>query len=169
MHRLLPSRPCESPSTGPADRRRRLGRAALLLVCLPLAGCVAVGATLAGLGFSHQMSGMQYRTFTEPLPKVSRATLAAFKRMSFKLEAVQPTKTGELIKGTAADRRFEVELEALTANTTRMRALARNQLGMVVDASVAQEIIRQAEKALAPDAGRKLPRNSSAAAAVPRS
>ena len=54
---------------------------------------------MAGLGFSHQMSGIQYRTFTEALPRVSRATQTAFKRMAFKIDAVQQTKTGELIKG----------------------------------------------------------------------
>jgi len=71
--------------------------------------------------------------------------------MALKLDTVEQTKTGELIKGTAADRKFEVELEALTVSTTRMRAMAKNQLGVIVDASTAQEIIRQAEKALAPE------------------
>ena len=42
-----------------------------MVVCLPLTGCLAVGATVAGIGFSHQMSGIQYRTFTEALPRVS--------------------------------------------------------------------------------------------------
>ena len=124
---------------------------ALIGLCAPLSGCLAVGATVAGLGFSHQMSGIQYRTFTEPLPRVSRATQTAFKRMAFRLEGVQPTKTGELIKAQAADRKFEVELEALTESTTRMRAVARNPMGVIVDASIAQEIIRQAERALEPE------------------
>lgn len=127
---------------------RTLMRLALLAACLPVGGCVAVGATLAGLGFSHQMGGIQYRTFTEPLPKVSRATQLAFKRMAFTLDGIQPTPSGQLIKGTANDRRFEVELDALTESTTRMRAVAKNQIGVIVDGSTAQEIIRQAEKAL---------------------
>jgi Protein of unknown function (DUF3568) len=135
---------------------------ALTAACVALSGCVAVGATLAGLGFTHQMSGIQYRTFTEPLPKVSRATLTAFKRMELKLHGVEATKSGELIKGSAADRRFEVELEALTASTTRMRALARNQMGVIVDAETAQEIIRQAEKALEPEPARKRSRTARA-------
>ena len=137
----------------------------LLAACLPITGCVAVGATLAGLGFSHQMGGIQYRTFTEPLPRVSRATVTAFKRMAFKLETVEQTKSGELIKGTAADRKFEVELEALTQSTTRMRAVAKNQIGVIVDASIAQEIIRQAEKALEPEVDKK--RTGSAHGASP--
>jgi len=140
-----------------------------------------VGATVAGIGFSHQMSGIQYRTFTEALPRVSRATQTAFKRMAFKVDGVQQTKTGEVIKAQAADRRFEVELEALTQNTTRMRAVARNPMGVIVDASIAQEIIRQAEIALAPAPAsmpasvpaaeplKKRPRNTSRVAARPQS
>jgi hypothetical protein len=130
--------------------RRAAAYVIVALSCAVSSGCVAVGTTLAGLGFSHQLSGIQYRTFTEPLPRVSRATLTAFKRMDLKLQGVQPTKTGELIKASATDRKFEVELESLTSNTTRMRALGRNSVGVIVDASTAQEIIRQAEKALEP-------------------
>ena len=133
----------------------------LLAASLPLTGCIAVGATLAGLGFTNQVNGIQYRTFTEPLSRVSHATVTAFKRMAFKVETVQQTKTGERIKGTAADRKFEVELEALTESTTLMRAIAKNQIGVIVDGSIAQEIIRQAEKALEPEANKK--RNGSAA------
>jgi len=155
------------------------------VVCLPLTGCLAVGATVAGIGFSHQMSGIQYRTFTEALPRVSRATQTAFKRMAFKLDGVQQTSNGEVIRAQAADRRFEVELEALTQNTTRMRAIARNPMGVIVDASIAQEIIRQAEIALVPTSAslpaaipasvpaseplKKRPRNTSRVAARPQS
>src|SRR5262249_10023065 len=132
MRRLAPSPSRPRPPTSLGGRGRRLGCMALLCACLPLGGCVAIGATLAGVGFNHQVSGIQYRTFTEPLPRVSRATVTAFKRMAFKLETVQPTQSGELIKGTASDRKFEVELEAITESTTRRRALARNRLWMIV-------------------------------------
>jgi len=132
----------------------------VLAACLPLTGCVAIGATLAGLGFTNQVNGIQYRTFTEPLDRVSRATVMAFKRMAFRLDTVKQTKTGELIRGAAADRKFEVELKALTENTTLMRAMAKNNIGVIVDSSIAQEIIRQAEKALAPELSKA--RNDSA-------
>jgi hypothetical protein len=141
----------------------------MLAACLPLAGCIAIGATVAGLGFSHQMGGIQYRTFTEPLPRVSRATVTAFKRMAFKLVTVQQTKTGEVIRAAAADRRFEVELDALTASTTRMRAIAKNQMGIIVDASITQEIIRQAEKALEPEITKKRTGKSAGIAPHPKS
>src|SRR5262245_51839536 len=130
MLRLVRSRPSDD---SPGVRGWSLPVVYLLAACLPLTGCVAVGATLAGLGFSNQVNGIHYRTFTEPLTRVSHATMAAFKRMAFKVDAVQQTKTGERIKGTAADRKFEVELEALTENTTLMRAMTKNQIGVIVD------------------------------------
>jgi hypothetical protein len=120
----------------------------LLAACLQLQGCVAVGVTMAGLGFTNQLGGIQYRTFTEPLPRVSRATMTAFKRMAINVEAVENTKEGQVLRGTASDRKFEVALEAITPNTTRMRSIAKNHVGVIVDASTALEIIRQAEKAL---------------------
>lgn len=127
----------------------------LLAGSLPLSGCVAVGATLAGLGLTNQIGGIQYRTFTEPLPRVSRATMTAFKRMAINVDAVEKTKDGQLFRATAPDRNFEVELEAITPNTTRMRSLAKNHVGIIVDASTALEIIRQAEKALEPEGSKK--------------
>lgn len=116
---------------------------------------MTVGATLAGIGFTHQISGIQYRTFTEPLPRVSRATQVAFKRMAIKLEKIEPTKQGALLRATTSDRNFEVALESLTPSTTRMRAIARNQFGIIVDSSTSAELIRQAEKVLEPVAAKK--------------
>jgi len=110
---------------------------------------------MAGLGFSNQIGGIQYRTFTEPLPRVSRATLTAFKRMAIDVEGVENTKDGQVLRATAPDRNFEVALEALTPNTTRMRSIAKNRIGVIVDASTALEIIRQAEKALEPETAKK--------------
>jgi hypothetical protein len=110
---------------------------------------------MAGLGISNQIGGVQYRTFTEPLPKVSRATMTAFQRMAIDIEAVEDTKDGQVFRAAAPDRKFEVLLEAITPNTTRMRSIAKNHVGIIVDASTALEIIRQAEIALGPSAGKK--------------
>jgi uncharacterized protein DUF3568 len=140
-----------------ASRRqhRRILAPLLLAACLQLQGCVAVGVTMAGLGFTNQLGGIQYRTFTEPLPRVSRATVTAFKRMAINVEAVENTKEGQVLRGTASDRNFEVALEAITPNTTRMRSIAKNHVGVIVDASTALEIIRQAEKALELETAKK--------------
>jgi hypothetical protein len=108
-------------------------------------GLVSVGA---GLGISHRMNGTNYRTFTEPLPKVKTATLTALKRMAIQVESTQKTKTGELVKATANDRKIEVELEALTPNATRMRSVAMQPGGLVLDSATGLEIVMQTEKVL---------------------
>lgn len=127
----------------------------LLLLCplfLSLSGCAAVALTAAGVGggvfASHQMGGMAYRTFTEPLPKVRGASLTAFKRMAIKPDKTEKTELGETLLARAGDRSIEVELEALTPNTTRIKAVVRKDGGAIVDAATAIEIINQTEKAL---------------------
>lgn len=126
------------------------------LICMVIAqlvcACVPVALTAGGVGggvaASHQMGGLVYRTFTEPLPRVRSATLAAFKRMAIKPEKTEKIELGERILARAGDRNVEVELEALTSNTTRMRATVRRSGGMVVDSATAVEIITQTEQAI---------------------
>lgn len=129
-------------------------KAGTALCCLlSLVACDPVSLTLlgvgAGVGAAHQLGGLTYKTFTEPLPKVKNAALAALKRMAIKVDSIEKTSTGQLIKATAADRSIEIELDALTANTTRMRAVARREGGIIVDSATAVEIIVQTEKVLA--------------------
>lgn len=124
----------------------------LLAIVQLFYGCVPVALTAGGVGggiaASHQMGGLVYRTFTEPLPKVRSATLTAFKRMAIKPEKNEKIELGERILARAGDRNVEVELEALTPNTTRMRATVRRSGGMVVDSATAVEIITQTEQAI---------------------
>ena len=114
-------------------------------------GCVAVGATMLGVGaavgVNHTLSGIVYRTFSEPLPKVKQATLTALGQMEIKVSSTEKTKTGELIKATAANRAIEIEFEVLTPKTTRMRVVA-NTDGLFKDSATATEIILQTERAL---------------------
>ena len=123
-----------------------------LVITLLTCGCVPVALTAGGVGggvaASHQMGGLVYRTFSEPLPRVRSATLAAFKHMAIKPGKTEKIELGERILAQAGDREVEVELEALTANTTRMRATVRRSGGMVVDSATAVEIITQTEQAI---------------------
>jgi hypothetical protein len=129
---------------------RGISTAAILTIAL--AGCDPVSLTVFGVGgaagVSHQMGGIAYRTFTEPLPKVKRATLGALQRMAIKVSDTSKTETGELIKATASNRDIEIEFESLTPTTTRMRAIARKDGGIFVDAATAFEIITQTERML---------------------
>jgi hypothetical protein len=124
----------------------------LLTMSLLLTGCAAVATGLvsvgAGFGISHRLGGTNYRTFTEPLTKVQNAALTALKRMAIQVDSTQKTKTGELLKATAGDRRIEVELEALTPNATRMRSVAMHQGGLLLDSATGLEIVVQTEKIL---------------------
>ncbi len=122
----------------------------VLIGLLATAGCAGVALTAAGVGggvaASHQMGGLAYRTFTEPLPRVRAAVLAALKRMAIKPEGTEKIELGEKITARAGDRNIEIELEALTPNTTRMRAVARKDGGVIVDSATAVEIINQTER-----------------------
>ena len=124
----------------------------LIMVCLSLTGCAALAAGLAsvgaGFGVGHYVNGTNYRTFTEPLPKVRIATLTAFQRMAIKVNSTEKTKVGELLLASANDRRIEVELEAITPNATRMRSVAKPQGSILLDQATGLEIVLQTEKAL---------------------
>lgn len=131
--------------------RSKLG---LLLTLVPLAltaGCEPMAVTAFGVGastgVSHTLGGITYRTFTAPMARVRGATLAALNRMSIKVESSQKVEGGELIKANAADRQIEVELEALTPNTTRMKTVAKKG-SILYDSATAMEIILQTEKVL---------------------
>lgn len=116
-----------------------------------LPGCAAVGVTMLGVGaavgVNQQLGGIVYKTFTEPLPKVRRASMTALKQMEITVDGLEKTKQGELIKATASNRAIEIELEFLTPKTTRMRVTADSD-GILKDAATATEIILQTERAM---------------------
>lgn len=140
------ARPATPLHRGVAAALRVGAIAALLAACEPLSmTMLSVGA---GAGVGHQLNGIVYKTFTEPAPKVKRAAVAALKRMAIKVDSIDKTDTGETIKAKAADRHIDIELESLTPNTTRMRAVARKEGSILVDSATAVEIIGQTERLL---------------------
>ena len=119
------------------------------LICL--AGCdpftlTALGVG-AGAGVSHTMNGYTYRTFSEPLPRVKRATLVALNKMAIKVESTEKTDKGETIHGRTADRSIEVELDVISANATRIRSVAKKNI-LMMDQATAAEVISQTQRAL---------------------
>jgi hypothetical protein len=117
---------------------------------LALAGCDPISLTALGIGGAagvhHTLSGIAYRTFSAPLPNVRSAARSALGRMEIKVVGTEKTASGERILARATDRDIEIELEALTPKTTRMRSIARN--GVLMDAATATEIIIQTERLL---------------------
>ena len=123
--------------------------AAVLCVAL-LAGCDPVSLTVFGVGAAtgvqHTLNGITYKTFTAPLPQVRAATINSLNHMGIKVASREKTKDGELIKASASERQIEIELDAITLSTTRMRTSVRN--GLFMDSATGTEIILQTEKAL---------------------
>lgn len=126
----------------------------LALAAIALNGCVAVGLTALGVGMatgvSHTLSGMVYKTFTTPQAQVKRATLGALQRMQVKVVKSERNGSSEVIIGKAGDREIEIELEALTPATTRMKVTAKQDRGILRDGATATEVILQTEKLVGP-------------------
>ena len=122
----------------------------VVLMVLGLQGCDPVSLTAMGIGAStgvqHTLTGISYRTFSIPMPRVRSAVITAFDRMGIEVGGTEPIDNGVRLTARAADRDIEVELEALTPKTTRMRSTAKS--GIFRDASTATEIIMQTERVL---------------------
>jgi hypothetical protein len=131
---------------------RRLSAVVFCFPAMLLTGCEPLSLTLLGAGasagISYTLSGVTYRTFSEPLPKVRKATLIALGRMSIKVKSTKNNEDHrEVILAKTADRNIEVELEAISPSATRMRSVARNG-AILMDSATATEIISQTGKAL---------------------
>lgn len=126
------------------------------LISVYLNGCAApVALTLLGVGagvttgtaVSYTLDGIAYRTFTAPLPQVERATLTALNDMGMEVEGAEKTDEGKAIKAKGADRQIEIELQAISSKTTRIRTVAKNGI-FFKDRATATEIILQTERIL---------------------
>lgn len=129
---------------------KRIVAVLLALASLSLGGCAAVALTALGVGMatgvSHTLGGMVYKTFTAPQAQVKRAALGALSRMQVKVVQSKREGSTERILARAGDRDIEVELEALTPNTTRMLVTAKKDGGILRDGATATEVILQTEK-----------------------
>lgn len=126
----------------------------LALGSLNLGGCAAVALTALGVGMatgvSHTLSGMVYKTFTTPQAQVEKATYGALNRMQVKVVNAKRDGSNKMILAKAGDREIEIELEALTPNTTRMAVTAKKDGGILRDGATATEVILQTEKIVGP-------------------
>ena len=93
------------------------------------------------------MDGIAYRTFTLPLPQVENATRTALDRMGIKVDSTAAIEQGKAIRATSNDREIEIELEMVSAKTTRIRTVAKQGF-FFKDRATATEIIIQTEKVL---------------------
>jgi len=121
------------------------------LVLVGAAGCDPISLTAFGVGAAtgvqHTLNGVTYRTFTIPAPRVKSAALAALGNMGIKVTGTEKTDGGEVIKASTPDRQIELEVEKISANTTRLRAVAKKN-NFLYDSPTSTEIILQTEKLL---------------------
>ena len=134
--------------------RTMIAMVVMALAAVVIGGCAAVGLTALGVGMStsvgHTLGGMVYKTFTAPQASVKKATYGAFHRMQVKVVKNERSGSTETILAKAGDRDIEVELEALTPGTTRMKVTAKQNGGILRDGATATEIILQTEKLVGP-------------------
>lgn len=128
--------------------------AVVLVAAWMLGGCAPIALTALGVGMatgvSHTLGGIVYKTFTAPQANVRRATMTALNRMQIRVTEAKRTGSSEVISARAGDRDVEIELEALTPNTTRMLVTARKDAGILRDGATATEIILQTERIVGP-------------------
>ena len=125
------------------------GVAAVVLIT---AGCAPLAITALGVGgataVNHTLTGIAYKTFTLPLPRVKSGALAALDRMGIKVHGSSKEDGSDVIRATGNDRNIEVQLEPISAKSTRMRVTAKQSNGILYDSATATEIIIQTDKIL---------------------
>ena len=119
-----------------------------------LSGCISAAFTVAGVGGStavtHAINGITFRTFTLPSQKVKNAAYVALNHMGIDVVGNPKSEkaTLDIIQAKTAERDIEIQLEAISKQTTRMRVTARSN-GFFYDSATSTEIILQTEKVLA--------------------
>ncbi|MFZ3088034.1 MAG: DUF3568 family protein [Methylotenera sp.] len=133
---------------------RFFSAACLLLANMTFtAGCIPAMTTAAGVGGSaalnHTLTGTTYRTFTAPAAKVRVATVNALSRMKITVvsEGMQDKSNVILFSAKTSERNIEIQLEPISANTTRMKVAAKKSM-FLYDTATAEEIILQTKKYL---------------------
>ena len=125
----------------------------LLINMTSLTGCVPAITTAAGVGGSaamnHTLNGTTYRTFTAPATKVRLATINALDRMKIKVisDSMQDKSNIRLVTAKTSERNIEIQIEPISANTTRMKVTAKSSI-FSYDSATAEEILMQTKKSL---------------------
>lgn len=127
----------------------------LVLAVAGLGGCAGVGLALFGVGagisggtgVNYTLDSVAYKTFAASEPELRTATLRTLKRMAIDVTENQATESGRQITANAGDRSVDIELDRITAKTSRMRVNVKK--GWILrDRATAGEIIVQTEKSL---------------------
>jgi hypothetical protein len=127
----------------------------LALAVAGLGGCAGVGLALFGVGagisggtgVNYTLDSVAYKTFAASEQELRAATLRTLKRMAIDVTENEATESGRQITANAGDRTVDIELDRITAKTSRMRVNVKK--GWILrDRATAGEIIVQTEKSL---------------------
>ena len=129
-------------------------KAAFIVACLlALEGCAAAVLSVAGLaggaGLEHFINGIVDQTFSSPIAGTRLATLKTLKRMGMSVEKDEKSEAGWTIVAKAVERIIEIDLEALSDKSVRMRVdVMRPGFVFIKDPATGNEIIDQTKAEL---------------------
>jgi hypothetical protein len=106
---------------------------ALSLVLSLVSGCTSFAPGFPGSGLS--------RTFEAPMARVKPAFVSTLSQMGMPISAIELRGKVEVVKARRGDKSAEVELERMSAGSTRVRVKGS-------DDATASEIMRETEKRL---------------------
>jgi hypothetical protein len=132
---------------------RKVAPVVVVAGLLFLPGCESIALTALGIGggtavsaaVNHTLGGIAYKTFNAPVGGVHQATRKALADMDMTVTSDTTTESGREIIAQAGDREIGVELETLTARTTRMRVVAKQGVLMRDSATATQIVIQTAQ------------------------
>jgi hypothetical protein len=137
---------------------RVVGVVVPLGVGLLCSGCVAA-PMLAPAAFSAggdlvkagtvRLGGATYRTFSQPLAEVRRATLTTLESLGFPEPEEQTVEERIVLRAQGIDRTVRIDLQPITASMTQMRVFVRKKF-LAKDLATASELVAQTELRLAP-------------------
>ncbi len=127
----------------------RSPKVAFVLVCLlALQGCAAAALSVVGMaggaGLDHTLNGYVYRTYASPVAGTRLAALQTLKRMGMTIEKSEKAENGWVIEAKALDRDIDIDLETLSARSTRARVVvSQTNFIFLKDSATGNEIIDQ--------------------------
>lgn len=139
-------------------RRRFLPCVVVATAVIATQGCAGVGLALFGVGtgvtgatgVSYTLDSVAYKTFAVSEPELRAATIKTLSRLAMPVTENEPTESGRLITAAAGDRTVGIELDRITARTSRMRVSVK-QGWFFKDRATAGEIVAQTWQTLGND------------------
>ena len=133
-------------------------KAGLAILSLTLfSGCASLAITGGGLGAGYLFTNIADKTINYPMARVDKAIIEASKRMEIQIVDRSDSESGATIKAATKNLDISIELEVITASTTRITVNARKNL-ILKDKATATAIIQQAENLLAEESEIKIAR-----------